>query len=1434
MKPYYLIGLLTLALLTAVAGGALVTTARALQSAPPNLPAFPGATGFGGNARGGRGGSVYQVTNLNDSGPGSFRDAVSQPNRYVVFTVGGVIRINSRIQVAPNLTIAGQTAPGEGITIYGNGLTFSNANNTITRYLRVRMGVVGTSGVDAVSIAQGDTMIFDHLSVTWGRDETFSVSGTISNVTIQDSIIGQGLQPHSAGGLIQTDGGVSLIRCLYIDNQTRNAKVKGVNEYVNNVIYNWGTGGGYILGDSAGQSYANVIENYFVSGPSTGIQPFTRGNLNFHIYARNNYYDANRNGLLDGAVVPQSEYTTVDWQSAPFPYPAQQAMGATEAFAYVVANAGASHVRDSVDRRLIQEVNSLGQLGQLISDEMAAPINGTGTVAGGPAPIDTDRDGMPDSWETAVGLDPKTPDHNGDQDGNGYPNLEDYLNSLAPGGLQDAAITGITDDTGLSAADAITSDQTLALSGTASAGKVVTVTRVGLGTIGIATTDAGGHWSFDYSGTPLAEGLHPFIVTADDRLGRPALPTPAFLVTVDRTAPAAPIITSVMLDANLVINGSSEPGSRVEVTLAGGGNLGLGMADANGLWSVVYNGSPLAPGVHSLTAAATDKAGNLGPNSTLYAVDTSIPAPVIASVSEDSGVSASDRLTNDSTLVLNGTAPPDALVTVSLAGAGALGQTQAAGNGNWSFDYSATALPSGRYSFTATATNTAGNSSPAAAPLLVTIDTAVPSIESVSRQNPLSAATVDSEVTFRVSFNEPVSGVDLNDFTLTTTGATAAALSNLVPRDNRSFDLVVTGLQGEGTARLDLKGSGTGIFDLAGNTIAGGFAAGQTYTVRAAGSSVWIQAETGGIWNDSLNWEEQAIADGVSATADFASLDITEDVNVMLNLPRLVGHLVFGDTDPATVAKWSLDDGGSPANTVTLSTGTASTGGPTITVNPLGGSATATINAIVAASGGLTKAGAGPLVLSRPNRIEGPLTVGRGTLRIGPGGSVAATTLTVAGNISELNVAGGTFTASGLTTLTPRNSTITIDSGTARFDGGLTCINTRDAIFRVRGGTVNIGDINFPRTSDATINYGSGLLIQGGATTTGAINLGTVNSWGVMSVEDGSLTITRPLTVGYQVTGGRGGAFRVTGGTLAVADTQYGIVLARNPGTNPNNVAHGNFLGGVSTVGRITLGYDATVTAGAANLTLDGGALYLGSGGIVKNGTGGFAANINLVNGTLGAADSWSSDVNLGLPAGNGLTIRAANASGSPRQIALNGSLSGQGGFTKTGSGSLTLRGTNTFTGPVTVNAGLLLIDGGVPSGESLTINTGGVLAGGGTVERDLVLNRGGRIRPGGTVPGSTLTASSLNWNVSGQLAFDLASGNRLALTGALTRSGSGPFYLALSASGPLAIGTAYTLATYQSTNLRVVDLIYTGLNGYRGFFVVGPTELQFVVTGRR
>ncbi|EIT74537.1 pectate lyase C [Aspergillus flavus] len=396
------------------------------------LVAFPGAEGFGANAVGGRQGEVYVVSNLNDSGEGSLRDAVSQPGRIVVFSVGGVIEITDRIVVSKQVTILGQTAPGDGITVYGNGWSFSNADDAIVRYIRIRMGKGGSSGKDAMGIADGKNMIFDHVSVSWGRDETFSINGDVSNVTIQNSIIAQGLETHSCGGLMQTDGGVSLFRNLYIDNKTRNPKVKGVNEFTNNVIYNWGGGGGYIAGGSDGESNVNVIGNYFISGPDTSVTAFTRGNENFHAYVETNYYDSDKDGTLNGSElgVDSTNYGGMNLVTEKYDYPAvASVLSPDDALTYVTKYAGASKVRDSVDTQLVAQVESYGKDGALISDE--ADMGGAGDLDKGTTPIDTDGDGIPDDAEAELGTDPNTADSM-ELDTSGYTFLEVWANSLVP------------------------------------------------------------------------------------------------------------------------------------------------------------------------------------------------------------------------------------------------------------------------------------------------------------------------------------------------------------------------------------------------------------------------------------------------------------------------------------------------------------------------------------------------------------------------------------------------------------------------------------------------------------------------------------------------------------------------------------------------------------------------------------------------------------------------------------------------------------------------------------------------------------------------------------------------------------------------------------------------------------------------------------------
>lgn len=442
--------------------------------------AFPGAEGYGRKTTGGRGGEVYHVTNLNDSGEGSLRDAVSKPNRIIIFDVSGIVRLESALVINQhNLTIAAQTAPGDGIVLYGDRVSFSGAKNLICRYLRIRMGMNGPEGKDAAGLADGTDMIFDHLSVTWGRDENFSINagGKADNITIQNSIIGQGLQNHSCGGLIQTDvdHGITLYRNLYIDNKTRNPKVKGLNQFVNNVVYNWGNGAAYNMGgDSEGESETTIEDNYFIVGlcnnwmnvrneetqeielkniPVTPTPPFIGANRDYRAYFKGNYYDYNKDGVLNGIELTENNYPefcekeifdeeTCKYSGMPTFLSApsikhNSILGQTsaeEAYKWIVKYVGAClPVRDEVDAYLIDELTSLGIKGTIIQDERDKkqyPLGGPGKIMEGEKAPDTDGDGMPDSFEEQYGLDKNDPTDASMIANNGYTNIENYIFTL--------------------------------------------------------------------------------------------------------------------------------------------------------------------------------------------------------------------------------------------------------------------------------------------------------------------------------------------------------------------------------------------------------------------------------------------------------------------------------------------------------------------------------------------------------------------------------------------------------------------------------------------------------------------------------------------------------------------------------------------------------------------------------------------------------------------------------------------------------------------------------------------------------------------------------------------------------------------------------------------------------------------------------------------
>lgn len=391
--------------------------------------AFPGAEGFGAYATGGRGGTVVHVTNLNASGPGSLADAVSQPNRTVVFDVGGVIDITGQnLTIASNLTIAGQTAPGEGITIYGGRVIMSNSSNVIMRYIRMRGSISMPEDKCTLTMDYCDNVILDHCSISWGRWDNVHIKDA-NNITYQNCIISEGIEPQRFGAITDGTRNWTISHCLWTNNKSRNPKMKCYLQYYNNVVYNYGIG--IVGGHSAADNYQDVMNNYFITGPSSGSSNkyFDQWTETDHLYSNGNYTDDNRDGKLNGRLITDYNGATPMQQPNLKCQAPMNLEPAEDAFHAVMEHAGASRVRDSHDLRIIEQLASLGTKGAFIANEQ--DVGGIGTLSGADAPADSDGDGMPDEWEKANGTDPDKADANGDADGNGYTNIEDYVNSLA-------------------------------------------------------------------------------------------------------------------------------------------------------------------------------------------------------------------------------------------------------------------------------------------------------------------------------------------------------------------------------------------------------------------------------------------------------------------------------------------------------------------------------------------------------------------------------------------------------------------------------------------------------------------------------------------------------------------------------------------------------------------------------------------------------------------------------------------------------------------------------------------------------------------------------------------------------------------------------------------------------------------------------------------
>lgn len=445
-----------------------------LTAAPPAraLPAFPGAEGWGSETPGGRGGRVIAVTNLNDSGPGSLREAVTAKGpRNVVFRVSGTIRLKSHLRVTePFITIAGQTAPGDGICLRDAGL-YVQTHDVVIRYIRSRVGdslVEEFDTQDALQISDDApdddngvyNIVIDHCSFSWSIDECVGIRVPAHDVTFSWNIVSEALrQPFTKEQIgKERSHSMSLIlsggptRCSLHHNllalcNSRNPRIQGGRHaFVNNVVYGWG----WLTGTFSRNPEVNFIGNLYKPGPaSMDLKPVceTEGQMG------RLYVDGNR--LLAGpsadrlvftadaqgeSSLPAVQGALNEWErtvntsaelhrvEAPFEMPPLSATSALEAYDHVLAQAGATlPKRDAVDRRVVRYT----RLGMGEKIDRPADVGGYPELKTSDVRPDSDGDGMPDDWEIAMGFDPADPsDGAGDADRDGYTNFEEYLNWL--------------------------------------------------------------------------------------------------------------------------------------------------------------------------------------------------------------------------------------------------------------------------------------------------------------------------------------------------------------------------------------------------------------------------------------------------------------------------------------------------------------------------------------------------------------------------------------------------------------------------------------------------------------------------------------------------------------------------------------------------------------------------------------------------------------------------------------------------------------------------------------------------------------------------------------------------------------------------------------------------------------------------------------------
>lgn len=1367
----------------------------------PPVMAFPGALGYGANATGGRGGTVYHVTSLADDGsPGTFRAAVSQGNRIIVFDVGGYINLGSAVAAASNLTIAGQTAPGGGIGLMGNELSFYGDNNIICRGLRVRQG--GTSsGSSGINIGSGNgyasNMIFDHTSVEFGQWDSFDAVHT-TDFTIQNCIIADPINQQF--GAHVEGGDATYVNNLWVNAHNRQPLAKASTVYVNNVVYDYQAG--YTTADTAGHYSHDIINNYFITGPSSTApqDDFFQFDGGQTVYAAGNLLDSDRNGVLDGVPTAPGGDTVsaTPWSPVTATIPT---VSATTAYRTDVSSAG-PFPSDQLDALVISQVMSLGTSGNLITSPGNTGLGngGYGTINGGTPLVETDGDGIPDIWKNAVGLNLYTnqamaiaPD--------GYTYIEDYINWLAAPHAFVQTNSTVIDLWPYTLG--FTNGGTYTVSAVSNGSVTVTNSHyalfkpnsgfTGLASFNFVVTDPDGTTMTNTMGLLVSVTYIPQnLVWRGDGVDNTwdTTNTPDWFngnnlttfnssdnVTLDDTGSASPAIN---------VNGLVAPGSLTvnatqNYTLGGSGSIsGAGTLTKSGAGTLTVKNANNLSGAEALNGGTIqfNDGGSLGSGALTLQNGTLV-----------NNYAPGDYLNLANTLVV----PVNAAATIDLGDSIDLsGSLTGAGTLNLSVQNSGpTALIKGNYTAFTGTLNLLGSGGL----LFVANGGAFSGLED-------ALTSVNGPVL--MGFHDNSGGNTYYFGGLSGNNPNAAFYDQYAGAPNLSIGSLNlnTTFAGQFQTSINLTKTGTGTLILSGNSTHTGTTTVSSGTLAVTGSfsssPVTVDGgailEGSGILGDGVTIQDGGILEPDLGGATFATLTVSNSLN--LNNSELDFNLSSppgGANDEILLPGGSLNESG--VQTYNLNLVNNALGAGTYTL--IGGAAGNNYG--------------GSLVSDLPASTRQGFSLQN---------TSSGVQLVVSGNASSLvwrGTNGGNWDlAATINWLNGSTADEFYNLDAVRFDDTAT------------NGNVNITGVVQPAAVLVT-NSATAYTIGGGV-------LGGVTSL----VKTGPGLLTLDSSNSYT-----GGTF-VNGGTLQLVTNfnagGFGPIALNGATLYLNGVGTGATITSVGTNSLVTYGQPyATFNlqgSGQLNVTLGGGGTFSPGGD-----WSGFSGTINFTTGNWlrelnttafgSSAAVWNFGVNGGINnkyggatisfgalfGGPGTALAGASTApanqttyvvgGVNTNSVFNGIISDGASPTAlivNGPAALTLAGNNTFSGNTTVNGGALFVNNPAGSGTgsgTVTVHAGATLGGNGIIGGQVSLAAGATLAPGSNGFGTLTLTNDLGLNNGSTLDFQLgAGGSRVAVTGDLTLAGT----LNLSATTGFGPGT-YPLFTYGGA-LSVATLV--------------------------